>query len=255
MTWSADFPADDWTKISPAQVYARALMRVEANRKGILLLHDIHERTVEALPSLLRELKHRGYRIVHVVAATPDLPKTATDPGQWIMHPRQIWAPVPVYAQAGTDPELPAPSPASFGLANPADPHSLLRGPAPRPRTVLARGQVPLPPVSIWPRSLDGGAGPAAAGVSPASGRPVLPAPSPQSFSYPGGAGGLGGAPAPGVQRKVSLDVTPPTSGATPDIRPAVPAVTYNDTATGLVTSRTPRAPPATEQMPHGAFP
>jgi hypothetical protein len=90
MTWSIDFPADDWMKISPAQVYARALARVEAHGKGILLLHDIHERTVEALPYLLRELKQRGYRIVHVVAATPDLPKTATDPCQWIIHARQI---------------------------------------------------------------------------------------------------------------------------------------------------------------------
>ena len=39
MTWSADFPADDWTRISPAQVYTRALQRIEANGKGILLLH------------------------------------------------------------------------------------------------------------------------------------------------------------------------------------------------------------------------
>src|SRR5271156_4971609 len=93
MTWSADFPADDWTRISPAQVYSRALQRIEANGKGILLLHDIQARTVEALPALLRELKRRDYHIVHVVPATPDQPKTATAPSQWIMHAhgRQIW--------------------------------------------------------------------------------------------------------------------------------------------------------------------
>jgi peptidoglycan/xylan/chitin deacetylase (PgdA/CDA1 family) len=34
MTWSADFPADDWTRISLAQVYTRALQRIEANGKG-----------------------------------------------------------------------------------------------------------------------------------------------------------------------------------------------------------------------------
>ena len=34
-----------------------------------MLLHDIHKRTAEALPVLLRELKKRGYRIVHVVPA------------------------------------------------------------------------------------------------------------------------------------------------------------------------------------------
>jgi peptidoglycan-N-acetylglucosamine deacetylase len=93
MTWSADFLADDWTNISPAQVYARALRRIEANGKGILLLHDIQARTVEALPALLHELKRRGYHIVHVVPATPDRPKTATAPSQWTMHAhaQQIW--------------------------------------------------------------------------------------------------------------------------------------------------------------------
>jgi peptidoglycan-N-acetylglucosamine deacetylase len=84
MTWSADFPADDWTRISPAQVYSRALQRIEAKGKGILLLHDIQAKTVEALPALLHELKRRGYHIAHVVPATPDRPKTATMPSQWI---------------------------------------------------------------------------------------------------------------------------------------------------------------------------
>jgi Tetratricopeptide repeat len=94
MTWSADFPADDWTRISPAQVYLRALQRIEANGKGILLLHDIQTKTVDALPALLHELKRRGYHIVHVVPATTDLPKTVTLPGQWIMHAHgsQIWS-------------------------------------------------------------------------------------------------------------------------------------------------------------------
>jgi peptidoglycan/xylan/chitin deacetylase (PgdA/CDA1 family) len=48
--WSADFLADDWLRIGPAHVYWRALQRIEANRKGILLLHDIQAKTVEALP-------------------------------------------------------------------------------------------------------------------------------------------------------------------------------------------------------------
>jgi peptidoglycan-N-acetylglucosamine deacetylase len=150
MTWSIDFPADDWMKISPAQVYARALARIEAHGKGILLLHDIHERTVEALPYLLRELKQRGYHIVHVVAATPDLPKTATDPRQWIIQAGQISPQVLVYPEAESKPELlGAESP------KPADPNSLVRHPAPRPHTVLSRSRVPLTPVPIWPRSRD----------------------------------------------------------------------------------------------------
>ncbi len=86
MTWSADFPADDWRRISPAQVVHFALSRLEAKGKGVLLLHDIQARTQAALPVILRELKARGYHIVHVVPATPERPKTVTDPAQWIPH-------------------------------------------------------------------------------------------------------------------------------------------------------------------------
>lgn len=86
-TWSADFPADDWHRISPARVTQLAISRLEAKGRGILLLHDIQARTEKALPNILRELKARGYRIVHVVPATKDLPKTPTAPWQWHLHP------------------------------------------------------------------------------------------------------------------------------------------------------------------------
>src|ERR1700750_2806116 len=45
MTWSADFPADDWHRISPARVAQLAISRLEAKGRGILLLHDIQQRT------------------------------------------------------------------------------------------------------------------------------------------------------------------------------------------------------------------
>jgi peptidoglycan/xylan/chitin deacetylase (PgdA/CDA1 family) len=86
-TWSADFPADDWHRISPARVAQLAISRLEAKGRGILLLHDIQARTEKALPHILRELKARGYRIVHVVPATKDMPKTPTEPWQWHLHP------------------------------------------------------------------------------------------------------------------------------------------------------------------------
>jgi peptidoglycan/xylan/chitin deacetylase (PgdA/CDA1 family) len=150
--WSADFLADDWTKIGPGQVYSRAIQRIEASHKGILLLHDIQTKTVEALPYLLRELKRRGYKIVQVVPATAERPKTVTDPGQWMPHSRQM-SRTPIFME--TEPELPAPNPASFGfdvgsnavsflqkisLANDAAWQPLAL-PAPRPLT----------PVSVWP--------------------------------------------------------------------------------------------------------
>jgi len=86
MIWSADVVSDDWKQISPDQVIERTLEGLRRKGKGILLLHDIHERTVEALPTLLNKLKLAGFHIVHVVPAGPDRPKTVTVPTQWTLR-------------------------------------------------------------------------------------------------------------------------------------------------------------------------
>jgi peptidoglycan-N-acetylglucosamine deacetylase len=119
--WSADFPADDWMKISASQVLERALARLESHHRGILLLHDIHQRTVEALPALLREMKRRGYRIVHVVPATTGSPETIAFAKRWPLQPAVTVEPVtpgaPDAPVAGPAPDLvrpaDAPSPAA----------------------------------------------------------------------------------------------------------------------------------------------
>jgi peptidoglycan/xylan/chitin deacetylase (PgdA/CDA1 family) len=85
MIWSADFPADDWLRVSSRQVAARAIDRLERKGRGVLLLHDIHRVTVAALPVILAELKKRHYSVVQVVAAGPDRPKTATEPAEWVL--------------------------------------------------------------------------------------------------------------------------------------------------------------------------
>jgi peptidoglycan/xylan/chitin deacetylase (PgdA/CDA1 family) len=81
--WSSDTLADDWTPINSQEVLRRALRRLEARGRGILLLHDIQPRTVLMLPALLAELKRRNFKIVHVVpeGAAP-APKPAPLPGE-----------------------------------------------------------------------------------------------------------------------------------------------------------------------------
>ena len=71
---STDLLADDWLQISSEQVFQRAMARLAQKGSGILLLHDAEQVTAQMLPKLLRELKARGYRIVHVV------PAPGTDP-------------------------------------------------------------------------------------------------------------------------------------------------------------------------------
>jgi peptidoglycan/xylan/chitin deacetylase (PgdA/CDA1 family) len=111
MTWSADFPADDWTHIQASEVLNRALRRIEAKGKGILLLHDIQPATALALPQLLKELKTRGYHIVHVVPSGVERPTTVTAPQDWTLaRMRQPW---PRVVSTAATPPLPMPRPAA----------------------------------------------------------------------------------------------------------------------------------------------
>ena len=64
------------------------------------MLHDIHARTVDALPTILKELKARGYRIVHVVPASADRPPTVTTAEAWRPNSRpKLAAPVILIAE------------------------------------------------------------------------------------------------------------------------------------------------------------
>jgi len=97
VVFSADVVADDWHRhIRPSEVIRRAMSRLEARGKGILLLHDIHPVTVTALPGLLKELKEHGFHVVHVVPAEepgrieaaeqamPPTPQSVADaPAEW----------------------------------------------------------------------------------------------------------------------------------------------------------------------------
>src|ERR1700736_4853324 len=151
-TWSADFRSDDWRSISSSRVYELAIKRLEEKGRGILLLHDIQARTVAALPKILHELKARGYRIVHVVPATPERPATATEPQEWQLHPPSEtvaishWPKIPnfVFTDAGT---LPAPSLSDLYWR---DGQSMTLAESERANRV--RRGVPLPREAPWPR-------------------------------------------------------------------------------------------------------
>jgi hypothetical protein len=51
----------------PDQVIKSVTSQLEKHGKGIILLHDFHQNTAEALPELLRQLKAGGYKVVHMV--------------------------------------------------------------------------------------------------------------------------------------------------------------------------------------------
>jgi hypothetical protein len=110
VVFGADAVADDWHhRIAPAQIIERAMARLEKHGGGILLLHDIHPRTVAALPGLLRQLKEHGFHVVQVVPAPGAAAKTIVAGAR----PTPPW-PRPDGAFAAADALLPAPDPESF---------------------------------------------------------------------------------------------------------------------------------------------
>jgi peptidoglycan-N-acetylglucosamine deacetylase len=54
----------DYFSVTPAAVATRTMTALRAERKGIILLHDIHNRTASMLPALLTQLKAEGYKVV-----------------------------------------------------------------------------------------------------------------------------------------------------------------------------------------------
>jgi peptidoglycan/xylan/chitin deacetylase (PgdA/CDA1 family) len=69
VVFGADVWASDWNPMSPEQELRLILARVEQVGRGIVLFHDTKAQTARMLPAFLRELKRRGYRIVHVMPA------------------------------------------------------------------------------------------------------------------------------------------------------------------------------------------
>ena len=69
--FGADLWGSDWNPSTPEALLAQVLGRLDKRGGGIVLLHDIHAHTAAMVPALLRELKARGYAVVHIVPVPP----------------------------------------------------------------------------------------------------------------------------------------------------------------------------------------
>jgi peptidoglycan-N-acetylglucosamine deacetylase len=64
--FTVDVVSNDSYIGSPSRLAARTIDQVERQNGGIVLFHDIKASTAHALPTILTELKKRGYKIVHM---------------------------------------------------------------------------------------------------------------------------------------------------------------------------------------------
>lgn len=62
-----DIDSKDYYKETPDVVLQRTLARLDARGGGIVLFHDIHQRTVDLLPRFLSQLEQRGFTVVRLV--------------------------------------------------------------------------------------------------------------------------------------------------------------------------------------------
>ncbi len=66
--FSCDLDSFDFKARNAQQVIDVTMKKLDKLGKGIILMHDFHKHTAEALPALLRKLKADGYKVVQVKA-------------------------------------------------------------------------------------------------------------------------------------------------------------------------------------------
>ena len=69
--FSCDLDSFDFKARNPQQVIDVTMKKLDKLGKGIILMHDFHKHTAEALPALLRKLKADGYKVVQMKAKAP----------------------------------------------------------------------------------------------------------------------------------------------------------------------------------------
>ena len=69
--FSCDLYSFDFKARNAQQVIDVTMKKLDKLGKGIILMHDFHKHTAEALPELLRRLKAGGYKVVQMKAKAP----------------------------------------------------------------------------------------------------------------------------------------------------------------------------------------
>jgi peptidoglycan/xylan/chitin deacetylase (PgdA/CDA1 family) len=69
-----DIDSKDYFTVTPANVTRRTMDLLHKRGRGIILMHDIHNRTARMLPTLLATLEAEGYKVVTLKFRKPSAP-------------------------------------------------------------------------------------------------------------------------------------------------------------------------------------
>lgn len=81
VTLGTDVWASDWAPMSPQKQLDLVMSRLQQAGRGVVLFHDTKKQTADMLPAFLRELKRRGWRVVHIVPGRGPAETIAAAPG------------------------------------------------------------------------------------------------------------------------------------------------------------------------------
>jgi peptidoglycan-N-acetylglucosamine deacetylase len=87
--FGTDLWASDWIEMTPDQELKVVMARLDKAGRGMLLLHDNRQWTADMLPTFLRELKKRGYHIVHIIPG-PGAGPTVAAPAGWFSETERV---------------------------------------------------------------------------------------------------------------------------------------------------------------------
>lgn len=74
--WSGGIASgDDESELTPTKLANRALLQIQQKGKGVIEFHDTRKITVDALDSILMNLRLDGYKVVHIVPVSNLTPK------------------------------------------------------------------------------------------------------------------------------------------------------------------------------------
>ena len=111
--FGSDVWASDWKAMTPKAELDLILSRLDKTGRGIVLFHDSKAQTAQMLDEFLRELKKRGYRLVHLAPGEGQTSVAAAGPG-WTSTTEPIIAKTLAGKKAGsktTGKEKPAAAP------------------------------------------------------------------------------------------------------------------------------------------------
>jgi peptidoglycan/xylan/chitin deacetylase (PgdA/CDA1 family) len=69
--FSHDLDSFDFKMRKPEDVIKSVMTKLEKKGKGIILMHDFQQATAAAIPTLLNDLKAKGYKVVYMRAKAP----------------------------------------------------------------------------------------------------------------------------------------------------------------------------------------